>query len=68
MERTSPETAREANTLSGIEMIRRDAKEEIATLMSAKESFDRLGQTEAAKEAFNKAVFATKWLVKFGAF
>ena len=68
MERTSPETACEANTPSGRRMIRREAKEEIAMLMSAKESFELLGQKEAAKEALNKAVFAAKWLVKFGAF
>lgn len=68
MERTSPETAREANTPSAIEMIRREAKEEIALMVSVKETAEKLGMEEFAKELFNKAVFATKWLVKFGAF
>lgn len=68
MERIPPETALAANTKSGIEMIRREAKEEISSLMSAKESFEMLGMKEEAKELFDKAVFATKWLVKFGAF
>jgi hypothetical protein len=66
MERTPPETALKANTESGIKMIRREAKSAIAELMSAKESFALIGLNEESKFAFDKAVFATKWLCEFG--
>lgn len=66
IERTTPETALKANTESGIKMIRRELKTAIAELMSAKESFALIGLQDESKFAFDKAVFAGKWLYKFG--
>jgi hypothetical protein len=66
MERTPPETALKVNTESGRKMIRREAKAAVAELMSAKDSFALTGLQDSSKFCFDKAVFATKWLCKFG--
>ncbi len=66
MERTTPETALKANTTSGIKMIRQEAKSAIAELTSARASFAQIGLQDEAKLAFDKAVFAAKWLCRFG--
>ena len=66
MKRTAPETALKANTADGIRTIRREVKEEIAYLLRCKETAELLGFKETAKEAFDEAVFACKWLIKFG--
>jgi hypothetical protein len=66
MESTTPETALMANTESGIKMIRREAKSAIAELISAKDTFAQIGLNDESKFAFDKAIFATKWLCEFG--
>ena len=66
IERTTPVTALEANTESGKKMIREELKTAIAKLLSAKESFALIGMQEESKIAFDKAVFAGKWLYEFG--
>lgn len=67
-ERFTPDEALATNRPGGIKAIRRAVLEDIATLRSAKESFERLGMKEEAKWCFDGAVRMAKWLVKFGAF
>ena len=67
-DRYTPAEAISANTPSGIKAIRRDIKEEIAALRSAKDDFNLIGMKEEAKLCFDEAVRLAKWLIEFGAF
>lgn len=67
-DRFTPAEALAANTPCGIKVIRRDIKEEIATLRSVQDSCKLLGLKEEAKLCFDEAVRLAKWLIEFGAF
>jgi hypothetical protein len=64
MERTSPETAFEANTSDGIKSMIVEAIDEIEHLLSAKETAESLGLDDLAKEIYDASVFAGKWVIK----
>lgn len=67
-DRYTPAEAISANTPYGIKKIRKEIKEEIAALRSAKDGFDLIGMKEEAKLCFDEAVRLAKWLIEFGAF
>lgn len=66
MKRTPPETAREANTKSGRNAIRKEMREHGAFLKSAKETAEKMADANTVKEINKDIDFFCKWFIKFG--
>jgi hypothetical protein len=66
MKRTPPETAREANTKSTRNTIRKEAREYAEFLVSVQKTANEVGFNEEVKKASDGLLFLSKWLLKFG--
>lgn len=66
MKKTPPETAWAANSKSGRNTIRKEAREYGGFLESVKSTAEKMAATDTIKEINEDNSFLCKWLIKFG--